>query len=52
MKVVLMGLEFSINNLGCEALSYSFVSELYRIAEAQGKNLELSTIVFADKKVP
>lgn len=52
MKVVLMGLEFSINNLGCEALSYSFVSELYRIAEAQGKKLELSTIVFADKKIP
>lgn len=52
MKVVLMGLEFFINNLGCEALSYSFVSELYYIAREQKKELEVSTIVFADQKTP
>lgn len=52
MKVVLLGLEFSINNLGCEALSYSFVSELNKIAEKQNKELELVSVVFADKKIP
>jgi len=52
MKVVLMGLEFFINNLGCEALSYSFVSELYEITKDKGEELEVSTIVFADQKVP
>lgn len=52
MKIVLMGLEFFINNLGCEALSYSFVNELYSIVAASGQKLELSTIVFADRKVP
>lgn len=52
MKVVLMGLEFFINNLGCEALSYSFVSELYEITKDKGEKLEVSTIVFADQKVP
>ena len=52
MKVVLMGLEFFINNLGCEALSYSFVSELYEIAGKNGEELEVKTIVFADQKVP
>lgn len=52
MKVALMGLEFYINNLGCEALSYSFVSELYEIAKQRGETLDISTIVFADKKTP
>lgn len=52
MKVVLMGLEFFINNLGCEALSYSFVSELYELAKMEGEELEVKTIVFADRKVP
>ena len=52
MKVVLMGLEFFINNLGCEALSYSFVSELYEIAKRKEEKLEVKTIVFADQKVP
>jgi polysaccharide pyruvyl transferase WcaK-like protein len=52
MKVVFLGLEFSINNLGCEALSYSFASELYRITQAQGKKLEIVTVVFADRKTP
>ena len=52
MKVVLMGLEFFINNLGCEALSYSFVSELYEITKKKGESLEVKTIVFADRKVP
>lgn len=52
MKVVLMGLEFFINNLGCEALSYSFVSELYEISKKKEENLEVKTIVFADQKVP
>lgn len=52
MKVVLMGLEFFINNLGCEALSYSFVSELYEIAKQKGEEIEVKTIVFADRKVP
>lgn len=52
MKVIFLGLEFSINNLGCEALSYSFASELYKIACKQGKELELVTVVFADKKIP
>ena len=52
MKVVLMGLEFFINNLGCEALSYSFVSELYEIANQMEEDLEVKTIVFADQKVP
>lgn len=52
MKVVLMGLEFFINNLGCEALSYSFVSELYEITKDKGEELEVATIVFADQKVP
>lgn len=52
MKVVLMGLEFFINNLGCEALSYSFVSELYEISKKKGESLEVKTIVFADQKVP
>jgi len=52
MKVVLMGLEFFINNLGCEALSYSFVSELYEAVKEKGETLEISTIVFADQKVP
>ena len=52
MKVVLMGLEFFINNLGCEALSYSFVSELYEISKKRGEALEVKTIVFADQKVP
>lgn len=50
MKVTLMGLEFFINNLGCEALSYSFVSELNKIVEQLGEELDISTIVFADKK--
>lgn len=52
MKVVLMGLEFFINNLGCEALSYSFVSELYELSKEKGETLEVKTIVFADQKVP
>lgn len=52
MKVVLLGLEFFINNLGCEALSYSFVSELYKTACERGKQLELTTVVFADQKTP
>ena len=52
MKVTLLGLEFFINNLGCEALSYSFVSELYDIASKQNKELELVTVVFADQKTP
>ena len=52
MKAVLMGLEFFINNLGCEALSYSFVSELYEMTKEKGEKLELSTIVFADHKIP
>lgn len=52
MKAVLLGLEFSINNLGCEALSYSFVNELYNIAEAHGERLELTTVVFEDTRTP
>ena len=52
MKVVLMGLEFFINNLGCEALSYSFVSELYEITKDKDEEMEVVTIVFADQKVP
>lgn len=52
MKVTLLGLEFFINNLGCEALSYSFASELYAIAQKQNKELELVTVVFADQKTP
>lgn len=52
MKVVLLGMEFFINNLGCEALSYSFTNELYEIAKQQEKNLELVTVVFADQKTP
>ena len=52
MKVVLLGLEFSINNLGCEALSYSFVSELYEIAKQQGKEIDVKAVVFADRIIP
>ena len=52
MKIVLLGLEFFINNLGCEALSYSFVSELYKTALEGGNHLELTTVVFADHKTP
>ena len=52
MKIVLMGLEFFINNLGCEALSYSFVSELYSLAKTANQELDISTIVFADQKIP
>jgi len=52
MKVVFMGLEFSINNLGCEALSYSFASMLNSIAMEKNTPLEIVTIVFADKMVP
>lgn len=52
MKITLMGLEFFINNLGCEALAYSFVSELYDIAKKRGESLDISTIVFADRGTP
>lgn len=50
MRVTLLGLEFFINNLGCEALSYSFVSELHTIAGEQNKELDLVTVVYADQK--
>ncbi|MGN0403519.1 MAG: polysaccharide pyruvyl transferase family protein [Acetatifactor sp.] len=52
MKVVLLGLEFFINNLGCEALSYSFVSELYKTACEREEQIEVTTVVFADQKTP
>lgn len=52
MKVVLLGLEFYINNLGCEALSYAFVSELYKLVQEKGRTIELVSFVFADKKNP
>lgn len=52
MKVTLLGLEFYINNLGCEALSYSFVSELYSIVSKRNETLDITTVVFESGKTP
>ncbi len=48
MKVVLLGLEFASDNLGCEALSYSFLSELKKTADTLNKQLSVVSIVFND----
>lgn len=47
MKIVLLGLEFYIGNKGCEALSYSFVGELDKIASMENVKFEIEAIVMA-----
>lgn len=47
MKITLLGMEFAIGNKGCEALSYSFVSEMNRISKELGVSFEYTTVVFA-----
>ena len=47
MKITLLGMEFAIGNKGCEALSYSFVSEMDRISKELGVPFEYTTVVFA-----
>lgn len=49
MKIILLGMEFSIGNRGCEALAYSFVNELCEISKEMNFNLDISTVVFFDK---
>ena len=52
MKILLLGLEFNIGNLGCEALAYSFVSFLNKIAEEMSINIEYKALVYKDKPMP
>ncbi len=42
IKIGLCGLNFSSKNLGCSALTYSFLSILFDIAEQTGKKLDLT----------
>ena len=54
MKIVLLGLEFYIGNKGCEALSYSFVGILDKVASEEQIQFEAEAIVMAggrDKRV-
>lgn len=46
MKVVFIGLEFYMENKGCEALAYSFAAELIEQMRELKKELELRAIVF------
>lgn len=46
MRVVLLGLEFHIGNRGCEALSYSFLEELNKIALEKNTKFDVTAIVF------
>ena len=48
MNVVLMGLEFSIGNLGCEALTYAFIDELEKIAAEENIKINYQCIVLID----
>lgn len=47
MKITLLGMEFAIGNKGCEALSYSLVSEMNKISEELGVPFEYTTVVFS-----
>lgn len=46
MKIVLLGQEFLNNNLGCDALSYSFVNEFETIARKLNIDTEYCAVVF------
>ena len=55
MRITLLGLEFALENLGCEALAYSFASELDAIIQKRNEECQYTAVVFADKsdiKVP
>ena len=46
MKVTLLGLEFASVNLGCEALAYSFASELERVSMELAIDCEYTAVLF------
>lgn len=45
-KIVLLGLDFALSNLGCGALAYSFVNEISEVANAMGIDLEFTAVVY------
>ena len=55
MKITLLGLEFALENLGCQALAYSFANEISNIMLELGVESEYTAVVFAassDIKIP
>ncbi len=55
MKVTFLGLEFALENLGCEALAYSFANELSAIVQEANIDCCYTAVVFAtssDIKIP
>ena len=47
MKIILMGLDFNSNNLGCSALGHSFLYVLDRAASELNIKLELVSVNYA-----
>ena len=51
-KVSLIGLEIGNDNLGCVALTYSFISILEKIGKELGAVMNITSIGYADDKYP
>lgn len=47
MNVTLLGLEFAIQNYGCQALAYSFAHELNKVAQIENVQMNYTAVVFA-----
>ena len=52
MEVTLMGLEFNLDNKGCEALAYSFVEILNSIVKEKNIDITYHIIAYKDKPLP